>query len=151
MGSSDSANQRPRLVSILSMLLEGPVRMPGHKAGWGWEELAYLWGAGLAELELQITLDIASCSVCNQDQTGSGWGRRKSLSISVKPACACVSRLSGMTFVRAMVELSHHLIVSLIIHLPAWSLCAACFITKVITGILTSGTRLKTSKCLSKK
>lgn len=69
----------------------GPARMPGHEAGWGREELADPWGAGQAELELQITLDIARCSVCNQDQTGSGWGRRKSLSISVKPACACVS------------------------------------------------------------
>lgn len=65
--------------------------MPGHKAGWGWEELVDLWGAGQAGLELQIILEIASCSVCNQDQTGSGWGRRKSLSIFVKLACACVS------------------------------------------------------------
>lgn len=37
--------------------------------------------------------------------------------------CLCVSRLSGMTFVRATVEMSHHLILSLIIHPPAWALC----------------------------
>lgn len=96
--------------------------MPGHNAWWGWEELADLWGGG--GLELQIILEIASCSVCNQDQTGSGWGRRKSLSIFVKPGfCLCVSRLSGMTFARATVEMSHHLILFLIIHLPAWALC----------------------------
>lgn len=64
--------------------------MPGHEAWWGWEELADLWGAGQAGLELQIILEIASCSVCNQDQTGSGWGRRKSLSIFVKLVFACV-------------------------------------------------------------
>ncbi len=37
--------------------------------------------------------------------------------------CLCVSRLSGMTFARATVEMSHHLILSLIIHPPAWALC----------------------------
>ncbi|KAJ4925616.1 hypothetical protein JOQ06_018342, partial [Pogonophryne albipinna] len=31
--------------------------------------------------------------------------------------CLCVSRLSGMTFARATLEMSHHLILSLIIHL----------------------------------
>lgn len=37
--------------------------------------------------------------------------------------CLCVSRLSGMTLARATVEMSHHLILSLIIHPPAWALC----------------------------
>lgn len=37
--------------------------------------------------------------------------------------CLCVSRLSGMTFARATVEMSHHLILYLIIHLPARALC----------------------------
>lgn len=42
--------------------------------------------------------------------------------------CLCVSRLSGMTFVRTMVEMSHHLILSLIIHPPSqapwlWPCC----------------------------
>ena len=107
--------------------------MPGHKAGWGWEELADLWGAGQAGLELQIILEIASCSVCNQDQTGSGWGRWKSLSIFVKPAlCLCISRLSGMTFARATVEMSHHLILSLIIHPPARALCRSVAVAALL-------------------
>lgn len=45
--------------------------MVGREAGWGWT--AHLSGAGQAGLEPQIILEIASCSVCNQDQTGSGW------------------------------------------------------------------------------
>lgn len=98
--------------------------MPGHKAWWGWEELADLWGAGQAGLELQIILEIASCSVCNQDQTGSGWGEEEvTVDFCQASFCLCVSQLSGMTFARATVEMSHHLILSLIIHPPAWALC----------------------------
>lgn len=98
--------------------------MLGHKAGWGWEELADLWGAGQAGLELQIILEIASCGVCNQDQTGSGWGEEEvTVDFCQASLCLCVSRLSGMTFARAAVEMSHHLILSLIIHPPARALC----------------------------
>lgn len=95
--------------------------MPGHKAGRGWEELAYLWGAGQ---ELQIILEIASCSVCNQDQTGSGWGEEEvTVDFCQASLSLCVSRQSGMTFVRATVEMSRYLILSLIIHPPAEALC----------------------------
>lgn len=43
--------------------------------------------------------------------------------------CLRVSRLSGMTFTRATVEMSHHLILSLIIHPPAWAPTAAAALT----------------------
>lgn len=94
--------------------------MLGHEAGWGWKELAYLSGAGQAGLEPQIILEIASCSVCNQDQTGSGWGEEEvTVDFCQASLCLRVSQLSRMTFVRATVEMSHHLILSLIIHSPA--------------------------------
>lgn len=67
--------------------------MPGHKARRGWEELADLWGAGQAELELQIILEIVSCGVCNQDQTGSGWGEEEvTVDFCQASFCPCVSR-----------------------------------------------------------
>lgn len=77
--------------------------MPGHEARWGWEELADPWGAGQAGLEPQIILEIASCSVCNQDQTGSGAGGGGSHCrfLSSQPRACLVFWLSGMTFAGA--------------------------------------------------
>lgn len=97
MRSSDSANRWFLLPSILSTLPEGrggcrSTRLLGaERAGGSVGGRACRRAGGRSGLEPQIILEIASCSVCNQDQTGSGWGRWKSLSIFVKPACACAS------------------------------------------------------------
>lgn len=98
----------------------------GTRHGGGGRNWQICWGVGggQAGLELQIILEIASCSVCNQDQTGSGWGEEEvTVDFCQASFCLCVSRLSGMTFARATVEMSHHLILSSIIHPPARALC----------------------------
>lgn len=124
MGFSDSANQRPLLLSILSMLLEGHRGCRGTRQGGAGKSWRICGGQGRLELELQIILEIASCSVCNQDQTGSRWGEEEvTVDFCQASLCLCVSRQSGMTFARATVEMSHHLILSLIIHPPALALC----------------------------
>lgn len=93
MGFSDSAFQRPLLLSILSMLLEGPSRMPGHKARWGWEELADLLGrggrasrAGAADYSGNCQLQCLQ-SGSNRFRVGGGGSHCRFLSSQLLPVC----------------------------------------------------------------
>lgn len=80
MGSSDSAFQRPPAPVRIVDTAGGTQGMYG--GGWVANWLICCWGigrvggrAGPEIREEQIMLEIASCSVCNQDQTGfRGWG-----------------------------------------------------------------------------
>lgn len=68
--------------------------MPGHKAWWGWEELADLLGRGGRASRAGAADYSGNCQLqCLQSGSNRfpGGGRRKSLSIFVKPAFACVS------------------------------------------------------------
>lgn len=98
--------------------------MPGHNAWWGWEELADLWGgrAGAADYSGNCQLQCLQ-SGSNRFRVGE---EEVTVDFCQAGFCLCVSRLSGMTFARATVEMSHRLILFLIIHLPCLGSLQVC-------------------------
>ncbi len=93
-----------------------------QKGRWGWG----LWiGGGGAEPELQIILEIASCSsVCNQAKTGLTGEVEVTVDFCQASPGDCLSLgLNGTACIRANVKMSQHFIVSLIIHSPPSPAC----------------------------
>lgn len=96
--------------------------MLGHEAGWGWKRAGVFCRggracrAGAADYSRNCQLQCLQSGL-NRFRVGGGGSHCRFL--SSQPLPVRLSQLSRMTFVRATLEMSHHLILSLIIHSPA--------------------------------
>lgn len=121
----DSTNHRPLLSSILSMLLEGRGGCRGTRLRWGWKESADPSGVKHAGKQAGSTEAADYSGNCQLQCLQSGLNRFRVGEVKVT-VDFCQARpflrlyqLSRMTFTRVTLEMSHHLILSLIIHPPA--------------------------------